>query len=78
MVHLVLISLGLLRAPMSPNIAQYRPIPPIIAYYYLTSPNTAYVTWEWTRLFNHLVKVHDNIPTLVTVVLFLLRVRDVT
>ena len=44
------------------------------AYYYMTSPNTAYVTWEWRRLVSHLVMVYDNIPTLVSVVLFLLRV----
>ena len=44
------------------------------AYYHLTSPNTAYVTWEWTRLVSHLVMVYDNIRTLVSVVLFLLRV----
>ena len=59
---------------MSPNVAQYRLLSPNIAYYYLTSPNTAYVTWEWTRLVSHLVMVYDNIPTLVSVVLFLLRV----
>ena len=69
------IAKGLLWAPMSPNIAQYRLISsniaqyhllsPNIAYYYLTSLNTAYATWEWTRLFNHLVMVYDNIHTLV-------------
>ena len=67
--------IDLLATDKSRYFAQPRPI---IVYYYLTSPNTAYVTWEWTRLFNHLVTVYDNIPTLVTVVLFLLRVRDVT